>query len=68
MRTVTEPTAEERKKNRGHSLTTSREIFARFDPQTGRMASIEQKGDFTYEESDRRAKAAKATLESAATN
>jgi lipopolysaccharide export system protein LptA len=35
----------------------------RFDPKTARMSSIVQDGDFTYEEGDRKARAAKATLD-----
>jgi lipopolysaccharide export system protein LptA len=65
VRTTTEPNAEERKKNRANSITTSRDINARFDPQTNKLATMEQQGDFAYEEGDRRAKAAKATLDSA---
>jgi len=63
VRTRTEPNADERKRNRAVSVTTSREILARFDPKTGQMASIEQSGDFAYDEGDRKARAAKATLE-----
>ena len=32
---------------------------ARFDPKTSQMSSIDQTGDFTYEEGDRKARAAK---------
>jgi lipopolysaccharide export system protein LptA len=63
-RTRTEPTGEERKRNRAVSVTTSREMLARFDPATGQPASLEQSGDFTYQEGQRRARAAKATLDS----
>jgi lipopolysaccharide export system protein LptA len=59
--TRTDPTAEERKRNRALSITTSRELLARFDPKTSRLASMEQTGDFAYEEGDRQARAAKAT-------
>jgi lipopolysaccharide export system protein LptA len=62
--TRTDPTAEERKRNRKTSTTASRELQAKFDPKTGKVASIEQTGDFTYDEDDRHARAAKATLDS----
>jgi lipopolysaccharide export system protein LptA len=62
-KTHTDPTAEERKRNRPPSVTTSRELEARFDPKTGRMASMRQSGDFTYEEGDRKARAARATMD-----
>lgn len=63
VKTRTEPTVDERKRNRGVSTTTSRELEARFDPETSRMASMQQSGDFAYEEGDRRARAAKATMD-----
>jgi lipopolysaccharide export system protein LptA len=63
-RTRTEPTAEEKKRGQAPSLTASRELAAHFDPKTSKMASMEQTGAFTYEEGDRRARAAKATLDS----
>jgi lipopolysaccharide export system protein LptA len=64
VKTTTDPTAEERKRNRAVSKTTSRDLRARFDPKTGHMAAMEQTGDFAYEEGDRKARAAKATLDS----
>ncbi len=63
-RTTTEPTAEEKRRNRGVSVTTSRTFEARFDPRTNSMTTIEQSGDFSYEEGDRKARAAKATMDS----
>ena len=63
VRTETEPTAEEKKRNRVKSVTASKLMEARFDPKTSRMASIDQTGDFTYEEGDRKARAAKGTLD-----
>jgi lipopolysaccharide export system protein LptA len=63
VKTRTEPTAEERRRNRPFSTTTSRELEARFDPKTSRLGSMEQTGDFTYEEGDRKARAAKATMD-----
>jgi lipopolysaccharide assembly outer membrane protein LptD (OstA) len=62
-RTRTDPTAEEQKRNQVASFTASRELAARFDPKTSKMAAMEQTGAFTYEEGDRRARAAKATLD-----
>ena len=62
--TRTEPTADERKRNRAFSVTTSRDLLAHFDAQTSRLASMEQTGDFAYDEGGRHARAAKATLDS----
>jgi len=64
VRTTTDPTAEQRKRNRTIAITSSREMHARFNPANGQMSSIEQPGDFVYTEGDRRASAAKATLDS----
>ncbi len=63
VRTRTEPTADEKKRNRVTSVTTSKTMEARFDPKTSRMSAIEQSGDFTYEEGDRKARAAKGSLD-----
>jgi lipopolysaccharide export system protein LptA len=63
-RTRTEPTDAEKKRNRVVSVTSSRDLLARFEPKTGRMVSTEQSGEFTYDEGDRHARAAKATLDS----
>jgi lipopolysaccharide export system protein LptA len=63
VKTRTEPTAEERRRNRPVSTTTSRELEARFDPKTSQMASMQQTGDFAYEEGDRKARASKATTD-----
>jgi len=62
-RTRTDPTAEERKRNRTTMTTASRGLVAHFDPATGRMTSTDQSGNFTYSEGDRKASAAKATLD-----
>jgi len=64
VKTTTDPTADQRKRNRTVAVTTSRELRARFDPKTGHMADMEQSGDFAYGEGDRQARAAKATLDS----
>jgi lipopolysaccharide export system protein LptA len=45
------------------ALTSSKEIFATFDPKTSELATVEQKGDFHYEEGDRQARADIATLD-----
>lgn len=63
-RTTTDPTDAEKKRNRTSSVTASRDLLAHFEPKTGRMVSMEQWGDFTYDEGDRHARAAKATLDS----
>jgi lipopolysaccharide export system protein LptA len=63
VRTRTDPTEDERKRNRTVAVTASREMLARFEPNASRLASMEQWGDFTYDEGDRKARAAKATLD-----
>jgi len=63
VKTHTDPTAEERKRNRPASTTTSRELLARFDPKTSRLGSMRQSGDFAYEEGDRKARAATAAMD-----
>jgi lipopolysaccharide export system protein LptA len=62
--TRTDPTAEERQRNRTFSVTTSRDLLAHFDPQTSHVSTMEQTGDFVYDEGGRHARAAKATLDS----
>ncbi len=65
VKTQTDPTADElKRKSRGVSITTSKELQARFDPKTGHLATMQQSGDFAYQEGDRRARAAKATMDS----
>jgi lipopolysaccharide export system protein LptA len=64
VRTQTDPTAEEKKRNRAVSYTTSKQIEARFDPKTSKMTAMQQTGDFTYDEGDRKARAAKGSLDS----
>jgi len=63
-KTQTDPTPEERKRNEAATLTSSRDMLARFQPNTSQVASIEQSGDFTYNAGERRARASKATLNS----
>jgi len=62
-KTRTDPTAEEGKHNRGVMTTASKGLVAHFDPATGKMTSTDQFGAFTYNEGERKAGAAKATLD-----
>ncbi|HWQ54571.1 MAG TPA: LptA/OstA family protein [Bryobacteraceae bacterium] len=64
--TRTEPTAEERKRNRVTAITRSKNLKAGFTPKTGQLATLEQWDDFHYEEADRKARADRATLDQAA--
>jgi lipopolysaccharide export system protein LptA len=63
VRTATDPTAEEKKRNRGTSTTSSKQMEARFDPKTGQISTMEQTGDFTYDEGERKARAVKGSLD-----
>jgi lipopolysaccharide export system protein LptA len=63
-KTETDPTDDERRRDRAITHTASRELLAKFEPGSNQMASLEQRGDFTYDEGVRRARAASATLES----
>ena len=62
-KTQTEPTAEEKKHNRGTYNTASKALVATFDPKTSKLSSLLQNGNFTYVENDRKASASKATLD-----
>ena len=64
VRTTTEANADERKRQRAQSVTSSRELTATFDPKTSHLKTMEQSGNFAYTEGDRQARAAKATLDS----
>lgn len=64
VKTMTDPNAEERKRNRANSVTSSRDLVAHFD-SAGKMSTMEQTGDFSYQEGDRQARAQKASLDSA---
>jgi lipopolysaccharide export system protein LptA len=66
VKTQTDPTEDERKRGTVISHTASREMVAHFESNSSQVASIEQKGDFTYDEGGRRARAAKGTLDSKA--
>jgi lipopolysaccharide export system protein LptA len=63
VKTSTDPNAEEMRRNRGVSVTTSREMSARFDPQNSQLVSMEQSGDFTYQEGVRKARAGKGVFD-----
>jgi lipopolysaccharide export system protein LptA len=63
VKTFTDPNEEERSRNRTQSVTASRDMVAHFDPQTSKLVSMEQTGNFTYQEGDRKAHAAKASLD-----
>jgi lipopolysaccharide export system protein LptA len=45
------------------SLTSSKDLNAEFDPKTSQLVRMEQRTDFRYEEGDRKARAAHATLD-----
>jgi lipopolysaccharide export system protein LptA len=47
------------------ALTSSKDLAAEFDSQTGQLARLEQWGDFRYEEGARKAQAGRAVLEEA---
>ena len=66
VRTQTDPSAEDiqKKRNRVVSYTMSKRIETRFDPKTNKMSAIQQTGDFTYDEGDRKARAATGSLDS----
>jgi lipopolysaccharide export system protein LptA len=63
VKTQTEPNADDRKRNRAASTTSSRDFEARFDPRSSRLANMQQSGDFSYSEGDRAARAASASMD-----
>jgi lipopolysaccharide export system protein LptA len=63
VKTQTEPNEDERKRKRPASSTSSRDFEAHFDPKTSKLASMQQSGNFVYEEGERRARASKATMD-----
>ena len=63
VKTRTDPSTVEREHHRPGSVTASRELVAHFD-SAGKMSTIDQTGDFTYQEGDRQARAQKASLDS----
>ncbi|HLK46885.1 MAG TPA: LPS export ABC transporter periplasmic protein LptC [Bryobacteraceae bacterium] len=64
VKTLTDPNADERRRNVAQSATASQELLAHFDAGSSRLATMEQSGAFTYRQGDRQARAAKATLDS----
>ncbi|MBI2680084.1 MAG: LPS export ABC transporter periplasmic protein LptC [Candidatus Solibacter usitatus] len=62
-RTRTEPNDAEKARKRAVSTTRSKNLAAEFEPKTGQMKSMQQWGDFTYEEGDRRAQSSRASLD-----
>jgi lipopolysaccharide export system protein LptA len=63
-KTETAPTEDERRRDRAVTHTASRELLAKFEPGSNQMASLEQRGNFTYDEGLRHARAAVANLDS----
>jgi lipopolysaccharide export system protein LptA len=61
--TTTDPNADELKRHRAVSTTSSKDFSARFDPQTSQLIAMEQTGNFTYQEGDRKAHANKAAFD-----
>jgi lipopolysaccharide export system protein LptA len=68
--TATDPSEDERKRdssgNPGVTHTASRDLLAKFQPNSNEVATIEQTGDFHYEEGIRRATASKASFDNQA--
>jgi lipopolysaccharide export system protein LptA len=64
-RTVSDPTPEEVAKHRPVTTTVSKNMAATFDPKTSQLAHMEQWGDFSYENGDRKARADRGILEQA---
>ena len=63
VKTQTYPNADDKKRNRSVSTTASRDFDAKFNPRTSQLATMQQTGDFVYEEGDRRARASKANMD-----
>ena len=61
--TTTDPNAEELKRKRPVSRTSSKDFSARFEPNSSELATMEQTGSFSYQEGDRKAHANKATFD-----
>ena len=64
--TATDPSEDERKRDLGVTHTASRELVAHFQPNSNQVATIDQTGDFTYQEGVRKARASKASFDSQA--
>ncbi len=65
VHTRTEYPPRKKDEKRPPRLTGSRDLFARFDPQTQQISSLEQGVDFRYEEGDHKARADNASLDQA---
>jgi lipopolysaccharide export system protein LptA len=61
VKTRSEPAAAT--KNGAPAITASKEMLARFQPTSGELLTLQQSGDFTYEEGTRRARSDSALLE-----
>jgi lipopolysaccharide export system protein LptA len=57
------PKAKDAKEAPAPSLTWSKNMLATFVPNSSQLASLDQSGDFRYQEGDRRAKAERALLD-----
>jgi lipopolysaccharide export system protein LptA len=57
------PMAKDAKEAPAPALTWSKNLVATFQPNSSQLASLDQSGDFRYEEGDRRAKAERALLD-----
>jgi lipopolysaccharide export system protein LptA len=62
VKTLTDPTEDEVRRNQVSARTASREMLARFEPNSNQISTLDQSGDFTYEAGVRKARAAKASL------
>jgi lipopolysaccharide export system protein LptA len=62
-RTETEPTPEELARKHPPTTTVSKHVSAVFDPKTSELMRMEQWDEFSYESSDRKARADRAILE-----
>jgi lipopolysaccharide export system protein LptA len=63
VKTTTDPNEDEQRRNIGVTHTASRDMTARFEPNSNQVSTIDQAGDFRYDEGLRRASAAKASLD-----
>jgi lipopolysaccharide export system protein LptA len=63
VKTATDPSEDERQRNISVSHTASRELSARFEPNSNEVSTIDQIGDFSYEQGLRHARATKASFD-----
>jgi len=61
--TTTDPNADEKKHNRAVTTTSSKQLTARFEPNSNQLSGMEQTGNFTYQAGDRKAHADKAAFD-----